>query len=80
VLDLMRSAARTLEIEANGVTDNPLVLARSGERRVGRKFPRRAGRLRRRQLALALCEIGSILRAAHRDAVDPKMSGCPRSW
>ncbi len=47
VLDIMRQAARTLEIEAMGVTDNPLVLD-NGEVLSGGNFPRRAGRVRRR--------------------------------
>jgi histidine ammonia-lyase len=45
-LDLLRQAAATLEIEANAVTDNPLVLVgRQG--RFRRQFPRRTGGLRR---------------------------------
>jgi histidine ammonia-lyase len=47
-LDLLRQAGRTLEIEANAVTDNPLVLAEAGDDRLGRQLPRRTGRLRRR--------------------------------
>ncbi len=46
-LDMLRHVARTLEIEANAVTDNPLVLSR----RLGgfrRQLPRRAGGLCRR--------------------------------
>jgi histidine ammonia-lyase len=43
-LDLLRHAGRTLEIEANAVTDNPLVLV--GRRdRFGRQLPRRTGGL-----------------------------------
>ena len=47
-LDLLWQVARTLEIEANAATDNPLVLTRGRRDRLGRQLPRRAGRLRRR--------------------------------
>ena len=47
-LDLLRQAATTLATEANGVTDNPLIFADERRGAVGRQFPRRAGRLRRR--------------------------------
>ena len=38
VLDLLRQAAATLAIEANGVTDNPLIFADSGEALSGGNF------------------------------------------
>ncbi len=47
-LDLLRQAAATILIEANGVSDNPLIFAETDEALVGRQFSRRAGRLRRR--------------------------------
>jgi histidine ammonia-lyase len=37
-LDLMRSAARTLEIEANAVTDNPVVFPEEDEALSGGNF------------------------------------------
>ena len=49
-LDQMRSARRRRSsIEANAVSDNPLVFAADDDGAVRRQFPRRAGRLRRRQ-------------------------------
>ena len=75
-LDLIRNAARTLEIEANAVSDNPLLFG--DEALVGRQFPRRAGRLRGRHLSRwRLCEIGSISERRIAVLVDPKMSGLP---
>ncbi len=47
-LDILRGAARTLAIEANGVTDNPLIFADDRRGSLRRQLPRRAGRLRRR--------------------------------
>ena len=47
-LDLIRNAARTLEIEANAVSDNPLVVRRG--RALRRQFPRPAGGVRGRHL------------------------------
>jgi histidine ammonia-lyase len=46
-LDLLRQSARTLEIEANAVTDNPLVFPDDGRWSQG-QLPCRAGGLRRR--------------------------------
>ena len=40
--------ARTLAIEANAATDNPMVFADDGRHRLGRQLPRRAGGARRR--------------------------------
>ena len=37
-LDLLRQAARTLAIEANGVSDNPLIFADTGEALSGGNF------------------------------------------
>ena len=42
-IDLFRQAARTLRIEANGATDNPLVLMEDRPHRLRRQLPRRAG-------------------------------------
>src|SRR5205814_6286226 len=56
-LDIMRAAAKTLEIEANGVTDNPLVLSET-EVLSGGNFHAEPVAFAADQLALALCEIG----------------------
>ena len=47
VLDLMRHVAATLEIEANGVSDNPLIFADTRRGAVRRQLPCRAGRASR---------------------------------
>ena len=43
VLDVLRQAASVLAIEANGVSDNPLIFADDGDGALRRQLPRRAG-------------------------------------
>ncbi len=76
VLDLVRSAARTLEIEAHGVTDNPLVLD-DGTVVSGGNFHAEPVAFAADQLAIACCEIGNISERRTAILVDPKMSGLP---
>jgi histidine ammonia-lyase len=74
-LDLMRQAARTLEIEANAVTDNPLLFGE--EALSGGNFHAEPVAFAADMLAMALCEIGSISERRTAVLVDPKMSGLP---
>lgn len=76
-LDVLRAAARTLEIEANAVTDNPLVFVETGEILSGGNFHAEPVAFAADQIALALCEIGSISERRTALLVDPKMSGLP---
>ncbi len=76
VLDVMRAAARTLEIEAAGVTDNPLVFD-NGDVLSGGNFHAEPVAFAADQLALVLCEIGNISERRTAVLVDPKMSGLP---
>jgi len=76
VLDLMRSAGTTLEIESNGVTDNPLILE-NGDVLSGGNFHAEPVAFAADQLALALCEIGNMSERRSAILVDPKMSGLP---
>jgi histidine ammonia-lyase len=74
-LDLMRNVARTLEIEANAVTDNPLIF---GDEAVsGGNFHAEPVAFASDMLAMAMCEIGSIAERRIAVLVDPKMSGLP---
>ena len=77
VLDVIRNAARTLEIEASGVTDNPLVFADTGEVLSGGNFHAEPVAFAADMLAMALCEIGNISERRTAILVDPKMSGLP---
>jgi histidine ammonia-lyase len=75
-LDVMRAAAKTLEIEANGVTDNPLVFD-NGDMLSGGNFHAEPVAFAADQLALVLAEIGNISERRTAVLVDPKMSGLP---
>ncbi|HEY0116830.1 MAG TPA: histidine ammonia-lyase [Allosphingosinicella sp.] len=74
-LDLLRQVARTLAIEANAVTDNPIIF---GEEAVsGGNFHAEPVAFAADILAMALCEIASISERRVAVLVDPKMSGLP---
>ncbi|MBL8581830.1 MAG: histidine ammonia-lyase [Rhizobiaceae bacterium] len=72
-LDVLRMAARTLETEANAVTDNPLVLA-DGSVVSGGNFHAEPVAFAADQIALAVCEIGAIAQRRVALLVDPKLS------
>ncbi|NKN37567.1 histidine ammonia-lyase [Agrobacterium sp. a22-2] len=72
-LDLLRTVGRTLEIEANAVTDNPLVL--SDDTVVsGGNFHAEPVAFAADQIALAICEIGAIAQRRIALLVDPALS------
>lgn len=76
-LDVLAHAARTLEIEASGVTDNPLVFPETGEVLSGGNFHAEPVAFAADQIALVLCEIGNLSERRTAVLVDPKMSGLP---
>ena len=73
-IDLMRFAGRTLEIEANAVTDNPLVIAETGEILSGGNFHAEPVAFAADQIALALAEIGAVAQRRVALMVDPTLS------
>ncbi|MFK7862059.1 MAG: histidine ammonia-lyase [Granulosicoccus sp.] len=73
-LDLLQNAGKTLEIEANAVTDNPLVLVDSGEIVSGGNFHAEPVAFAADQIALALSEIGAIAQRRVALMVDPTLS------
>lgn len=73
-LDLLRFAGRTLEVEANAVTDNPLVFVETGEIRSGGNFHAEPVAFAADQMALALAEIGAIAQRRVALMVDPALS------
>jgi histidine ammonia-lyase len=75
-LDVMRQAAATLAIEANGVSDNPLVMD-DGEVISGGNFHAEPVAFAADMLALAICEIGSIAERRIAMLTDPVLSGLP---
>ncbi len=72
-LDLLRMTARTLEIEANAVTDNPLVLS-DGSVVSGGNFHAEPVAFAADQIAIAVCEIGAIAQRRIALLVDPALS------
>ncbi|MDI6024923.1 histidine ammonia-lyase [Corticibacterium sp. UT-5YL-CI-8] len=72
-LDLLRSVGRTLEIEANAVTDNPLVLSDNSVVSGG-NFHAEPVAFAADQIALAICEIGAIAQRRIALLVDPALS------
>ena len=79
-LDLLWQVARTLEIEANAATDNPLVLTQADEIVSGGNFHAEPVAFAADQIALAIAEIGSISQRRIALMVDPTLSTiCRRS-
>jgi histidine ammonia-lyase len=76
-LDILPQAAVTLTIEANGVSDNPLVFVGEGEMISGSNFHGEPVAFAAEPTALALCEIGSITERRVAMLVDPAVSGLP---
>jgi histidine ammonia-lyase len=77
VLDLARQAAATLGTEANGVSDNPLIVAESGEALSGGNFHGEPVAFAADMLAIAICEIGSLAERRIAMLIDPALSGLP---
>jgi histidine ammonia-lyase len=76
-LDLIRQCSVTLGIEANAVTDNPLLFVEAGDVLSGGNFHAEPVAFAADTLALALAEIGSMAERRVAVLVDPKMSGLP---
>jgi histidine ammonia-lyase len=76
-LDLLRKAAESLHIEANSVTDNPLIFSEQGEALSGGNFHAEPVAFAADMIALALCEIGSLAERRIAMLVDPALSGLP---
>jgi len=73
-VDLLRFAGRTLEIEANAVTDNPLVLMDADRIVSGGNFHAEPVGFAADQIALAVAEIGAIAQRRVALMVDPTLS------
>ena len=76
-LDILRQAATTLETEANGVSDNPLIFAENDEALSGGNFHAEPVAFAADIIALAICEIGSLAERRIAMLVDPALSGLP---
>lgn len=73
-VDMLRMAATTLQIEANAVTDNPLVLSQTGQIVSGGNFHAEPVAFAADQIAIAIAEIGSISQRRVALMVDPSLS------
>ena len=73
-IDLLRFAGRTLEIEANAVTDNPLVLVEEGLIVSGGNFHAEPVGFAADHIAVATAEIGAIAQRRVALMVDPTLS------
>jgi len=73
-VDMLRMAATTLEIEANAVTDNPLVLNQAGRIVSGGNFHAEPVAFAADQIAIAIAEIGAIAQRRVALMVDPTLS------
>jgi len=78
-LDLLRQTARTLEIEANAVTDNPLIFAETEGFRVisGGNFHAEPVAFAADTLALAVAEIGALSERRIALLIDASLSKLP---
>jgi histidine ammonia-lyase len=77
VLDLARHATATLVTEANGVSDNPLIFAGTGEALSGGNFHGEPVAFAADVLAMAVCEIGSLAERRIAMLIDSMLSGLP---
>src|SRR6056297_994961 len=73
-IDLLRRAGEVLEIEANAVTDNPLVLVDEGRIVSGGNFHAEPVGFAADQIAMAIAEIGAIAQRRVALMVDPTLS------
>ena len=76
-LDLLVNAARTLTIEANAITDNPILFPGSDEAISGGNFHAQPVAFAADIIAMALCEVGSLSERRTSVLVDPTMSRLP---
>jgi len=76
-LDLLRSAAATLEAEADGVSDNPLVFPETDEVVSGGNFHAQPVAFAADVVAMALCEVGSMSERRTALLIDPALSRLP---
>lgn len=76
-LDVLNAAAQTLEIEANAVTDNPLVFAEDNAILSGGNFHAEPVAFAADMISMAAAEIASISERRLAVLIDPVLSGLP---
>lgn len=76
-LDLIRQSARTLRIEANAATDNPLIFPEQDDVLSGGNFHAEPVAMASDVLALAIAETGALSERRIALLIDPALSGLP---
>ncbi len=76
-LDMIRYVAHVFEIEANAVTDNPLVFAEDGAVLAGGNFHAEPVAIAADALAIAIAEIGALSERKIALLIDSNLSGLP---
>ena len=76
-IGLLRQAAATLEVEANGVSDNPLIFPETDEALSGGNFHAEPVAFAADMIAMAICEIGSLAERRITLLTDPALSRLP---
>jgi histidine ammonia-lyase len=76
-LELLDTVDATLEREADAVTDNSIVLPDTGDILSGGNFHAEPVAFAANQLALAICEVGTLSERGLAMIVDPVLSGLP---
>ena len=77
IIDLVGNVSRTLLIEANAVTDNPLIFPETGEIISGGNFHAEPVAFAADTLALAIAEIGGLSERRIALLIDATLSGLP---
>ena len=77
VLGQLRYVAETLAIEANAVSDNPLIFSDTDQALSGGNFHAEPVAFAADALAIAICELGSLAERRISLLVDPVLSGLP---
>jgi histidine ammonia-lyase len=77
VRDVLEFATRTLSIELNAATDNPMVFAETGELLSGGNFHGEPVAIAADLLAIAMAELGSISERRTERLVNPALSNLP---
>ncbi len=77
VLDVLQYVSNTLGCEANGVTDNPLIFAQTDDALSGGNFHAEPVAFAADQMALGICETGSMSERRIAMLTDPALSGLP---
>ncbi|KZC39507.1 MULTISPECIES: histidine ammonia-lyase [Rhodanobacter] len=76
-LDLLNQAATTLQIEANAVSDNPLVFPDDGEVLSGGNFHAEPVAFAADQITIAIAEVGALAERRIALLIDATLSGLP---